>query len=105
MVSPDRLQALSPGVSPRVAAGPPARRPFLPLSRARSARCAHQRPRQGRHVALHAATWKTAAISNVAVAFRRILGTAALVLRIQIDVICEITPLVNSAAWRAQSSS
>jgi hypothetical protein len=35
--------------------------------------------------ALHAATWKTAAISNVAVAFRRILGTAALVLPIQIE--------------------
>jgi hypothetical protein len=34
---------------------------------------------------LHAATWKTAAISKVAVAFRRILGVAALVLPIQIE--------------------
>src|SRR5262249_28331652 len=42
-------------------------------------------PSQGQGGALHAATWKTAAISNVAVAFRRILGIAALVLPIQIE--------------------
>src|SRR6516164_5024110 len=45
---------------------------------AQSARCARQRPRQWQRGALHAATWKTAAISHVAVAFRRIFGIAAL---------------------------
>jgi transcriptional regulator with XRE-family HTH domain len=40
--------------------------------RALRSRRGRARPRQGRRVALHAATWKTAAISNVAVAFRRI---------------------------------
>jgi hypothetical protein len=54
---------------------------------------------------LHAATWKTAAIGNVAVAFRRILGIAALVLPIQIERhwqdIAASTPLPPLADWLA----
>jgi hypothetical protein len=63
------------------------------------------RPRRGRRGALHAATWKTAAISNVAVAFRRILRIAALVLPIQIvhhwQDIAASTPPLPCADWLA----
>jgi hypothetical protein len=76
-----------PGVSRREARQPV---PLLcPLLDARSARCVRQRPRQWQREASHAATLKTAAMSNVEVAFGRILGIAALVLPIQIE--CEIS--------------
>src|ERR1700745_754472 len=64
---------------------------YLDAHRARRAR---QRPGQGRRGALHAATWKTVAISNVAVAFRKTLGSDAPVPPIQIERHGETTPPV-----------